>query len=508
MGARDDPAGRAWFLKCARAMRITSPVSIGATLVALALAHSTAARADDDVRVVAPAPGRDTVQPMKPDWCEPGHEVNTGCNENCQRRTLRSAIDNDVGSGLGTDVRKVAGIACDFPDSPLVQRQVAYWRQDWINATALTEPEDRAGLKVMLDKDAKRALNDQLCATVAPTAPNESAPFARQRAISVALGCEGGFKLVARGVPWSWMTWLDRPDLPPSQIVTASFVLACTPDGADPRAANCAGDAVRLDRKQLEAEIAALHLNALGMVRALEVFGVARARAEAVGAAIAQQPKLVRVVAAARTAFDGWNAAVYQPHQALFDLAYAIEDKASAIDPNQLSATPHPIGCAPLRKALRDYLASTRPGRSTAVLAAATDAVAYPLLARLALCDAAEGRYTAANAELQVLRSQHRYRHGARWAAHWAAFDAAIDSNRAVDASAIPGIDHEDEDHVVKLAGFVADNHASSDRLSSLDEQTGTEGTARDHVIEQGKVSSVKKTKDGVLVTFKKERWM
>ncbi len=142
------------------------------------------------------------------------------------------------------------------------------------------------------------------------------------------------------------------------------------------------------------------------------------------------------------------------------------------------------------------------------MLAATTDAVAYPLLARLALCDAVEGRYTTAQGELQVLRSQHRYRHGARWAAHWAAFDAAIDSNRAVDASAIPQLDNEDQDHVIKLALFVADNHASSDNLTSLDEQTGDEGTDRSRVIEQGKVSSVKKTKDGVLVTFKKERWI
>ena len=477
------------------------------TLLSAALALPHLAHADDDLHVIAAAPGRETVRPMKPDWCEPGHQVDTSCDEKCQRRTIRSANDNDVGSGLDQARGKVASLACDYPDSAYVRQQVAYWRQDWVNATGLTEAEDRAGLKLAADSGERKREQDELCAKVKPTAPNESAQFEQQRVISIALGCEGKFSLAPTGVPWTHMTWMDRPDLPRSQIAAAAFVLACVPDGAGERYANCAGDAATLDRKQLGAELDALGLDALGRVRALELFGVARAKADAALAAIHDNPKLWQVaVTTPREAFDGWNAAVYQPHKALFDLAYAIEDKASAIDPNELSRTPHALGCAPLRKGLREYLASQKPKDKAAVLAATTDAVAYPLLARLALCDAAEGRYTTAEAELQVLRSQHRYRHGARWAAHWAAFDAAIDTNRAVDASAIPQLDNEDADHVIKLALMVADNHTSG-RPTSLEEPRGDEGTDRSSVIEQGKVSSVKRTKDGILVTFKKEKW-
>jgi hypothetical protein len=475
------------------------------TIAVSITALTSVARSDDDLHVVSPAAGRETVRPMRPDWCEAGHEVNRGCDDNCQHRTIRSAI-SDLGSGRDLAVADVARLACDFPDSAYVQRQVAYWRQDWINTTGLAELEDRAGLRAIVNADAKRKLQDELCARIKPTAPNESAQFEQQRTVSIALGCEGTFSLAPRGVPWSHMTWLDRPDLPRSQIATAAYVLACVPDDANPRYANCAGDVARLDRKQLEAEIAALGLNALGRVRALEVFGVARARADAALASIRQNPALAQTaVTVAGAAFDGWEATVYRPHKALFDLAYAIEDKASAIDPNELSRSPRSLGCAPLRQGLREYVAAQKPKTAKAVLVAVTDGVAYPLLARLALCDAAEGRYTAAAAELQVMRSQHRYRHGARMAAHWAAFDAALESKHAVEASAIPGVDRDDQDHAVKLAAFASDNHTS--RLTPLDEATADLGTDRSRAIEQGKVSSVKKTKDGVVVTFAKERW-
>jgi hypothetical protein len=484
---------------------MTQP-NVLAIVVSVTALTSVARSDDDDFRVVTPANGREPVRPMRPDWCEPDHEVNRGCDDNCQHRTTKNAL-SELGSGRDLAVAKVAQLACDFPDSARVQRQIAYWRQDWINTTGLTELEDRAGLRAIVNADTKRKLQDELCARIKPTAPNESAQFEQQRAISIALGCEGTFSLAPRGVPWSHMTWLDRPDLPRSQIVTAAYVLACVPDDANPRYANCAGDVARLDRKQLEAEIAALGLNPLGRVRALEVFGVARARADAALASIKQNAALAQVtVAVAGAAFDSWEATAYRAHKKLFDLAYAIEDKASAIDPNELSRSPRSLGCTPLRQGLREYIVAQKPKTAKAVLVAATDAVAYPLLARLALCDAAEGRYTAAAAELQVLRSQHRYRHGAHLAAHWGAFDAALESKHAVDASAIPGVDRDDQDRAVKLAAFVSDNHTS--RLRPLDEATADLATDRSGVIEQGKVSSVKTTKDGVVMTFAKEQWI
>jgi len=456
--------------------------------------------------VIKPAPGRDAVKPTKPDWCEAGHETNP-CDGNCQKRTITSAIENQVGGGLDIDLRRVAELSCDFPDSAYVQQQVAYWRQDFINATGLSEKESRDALKLAADHAHADDAKERMCKAVAPSGPVETARYNQQRAVSLALGCESDFTLAASGNPAEHIAWLDRADLATSQIARAAYVLDCTPDHAAASFANCVGDAAHLDRAKLDAEIAALKLNPLGRVRALEVFGVARLRAERAQAEIAKDQKLAKVIDAAKAAFDGWEASVYKPNQALFTLAYAIEDKASEIDPNDLGVKPLALGCEPLRKGLRDYVAAQHPKDKQAVLAAYADPVAYPLLARLALCDGAEGRHTTAQGELQVLRSQHRYRHGARTAAHWAAFDAALDSNRAVDPATIPSAERDTADHAIWLASFAAGHGAPEDWLSPLDEPTGDEGTERSHVIEVGKIASIKKTAGGVLVTFKKERW-
>ncbi|MDB4957393.1 MAG: hypothetical protein JWO36_4962 [Myxococcales bacterium] len=485
-----------------------------AALAAGMLLHAHAAVAGDDDENywrVKPEAGREAIKPMKPDWCEPNHEVNSGCDNHCQERTIRSAIQRDVGSGLEMDLKRVANLACDFPDSAYVQQQVAYWRQDWVNHTAISEKEDRDLLKAMIDRDASDKLQADYCATLEPTAPVESALYSHQREIKTALGCEHKFLEMFKfegNYPW-----MDRPDLPQSEIVRAWSIVECLNNDVNAQHtnyegyANCVGDIHLLDRKKLDAEIAALKLNPLGRVRASELYGIAKIRADAWTARISKNPAEKKVlIDVPLAAFNAWNKDVYEPHKALFDAAYAIEDKSFTIETNELAAKAHPMGCAELRAGIHEYINSKKSKTKADVIAAASDAVGYPLIERLALCDGAEGRYTSAAGELALLRQKgSRMRQGPRLAAHWAAFDAALESPTTDSmAHLIPPIeDHNDT--VFHRAEFTTGGHAGG--RFSLEDQTGDEGISRDHVIEQGKVVTVKKTKDGTLVTFKKEKW-
>lgn len=480
-------------------------------LIVMVLLAASAAHADDDkYYVVKPAPGREAVKPMKPDWCEAGHEVKSYCDANCQERTIRSAIQNDVGSGLQTDLLKVASIACDFPDSAYVQQQVAYWRQGWINVTGLTVKEEHDALKQAPTRDALDAAQAAFCKSLEPKAPDGTALYEQQNDIYYALGCSQYKKFLDPGWGVDTFKWMDRPDLPESAIARAFTVYGClvnSPGGRDDAGyANCAGDVARLDRKKVEDEATALKLNALGRARALTLYGVAKARADLWTAALKKDPKTAKVlVDVPLAAYDGWYKTVYEPHKAAFDRAFAIEDKIMALDPNDVSHKPVTIGCEDLRKDVRDYIASKKPKAKKDVLEAAGDPVGYPLLVRLALCDGAEGRKTSAAAEIQVAKTQKREFLGPRMAAHWATIDAGIDEPSMQSKVSWCKSMEQRKDLAVERATFLS---ADPDRVSSLDEGTGDEGVDRSHIIDTGKVASVKATKDGLLVTFKKETWM
>jgi hypothetical protein len=317
-------------------------------------------------------------------------------------------------------------------------------------------------------------------------------------------------------------TWMDRAGKDTSEIARAMFVWQCLPDLKDDapgiqlskgmsQFATCSVDARKLDDKALDAEIKALALppklaqtttERYAQVKALAKSWIAR-----VDAAIKKDPAYKKVLLdAPDAAWAAWDKTLAE-HKADFDLAYSVEDKALAV-PFAQRKTPQTIGCEELRKAWRGYVAGTKPKNTDEVKAAAVDAVAYPLLERLELCDAFEGRYVDAAAEDTILHTGH-YAQGPRLAGAWAALDAAQEVKTFSGPYAITGanmnVPYKDElmraakmvwsDKVRKLSSFF-------DGKGAEDQKRGTQG-----VMEQAKIAKVSKAKDGIQVEFKTEKW-
>jgi hypothetical protein len=479
------------------------------------------AYAEDELKQIKPLPGRAVIQPSKPDWCagykhEPNH-----CDEHCQERTLDSFVRHLGKEVEESDLPRVAAMACDFPDSSRVQQQIAYLRQDWINRAGLTDAEDRTALKLYVthtESGAHGAAVDQACASLEPTAPWGTVDRARQLAIKNAL-CNGDplkRERLPADVSLADMTWMERTDKPTSQIALAYYLLHSLPQyrperddfsrvrqqavAAQPLAALLAA---RLDAKTFAAEVEALKLQGIARIRAQIVFGAARSMHQTWADATRDELKgsagLSKAVPAAAEAFAAWPK-LYEQHKAAFDLALAVEDKVLAIQADQRSK-PHAIGCEELRQALIQHIEAQKPKTPGDVREAATDTLGYPLLARLVLCDAAEGRWADAAAERKVLETG-RFAAGPWTAAYWAMIDAApheLEGLTLVDAATTTARD------------ILGERVRASSTLNEVYDGTG--GVSREefkrqgNMIEQGRVAGVKTTKDGIVVTFKKERW-
>jgi hypothetical protein len=161
---------------------------------------------------------------------------------------------------------------------------------------------------------------------------------------------------------------------------------------------------------------------------------------------------------------------------------------------------PHPIGCDKLHDLLVDHVTATKPKTKEAVIAGATDTVGYPLLARLVLCDAAEGRLADAAAE-QLFLAEGRFAAGPLTAAMWGATDAGAQSG-----------DGELVDDVSRYAKRIIDSRVR--RVSTLNERyDGTGGVSPEeyrrqgHLIEGGRIESVKPSGDTIEIAFKTEKW-
>lgn len=401
-----------------------------------------------------------------------------------------------------------------------MQKQVAFFRQSWINRTGLSEKDDREALKMYAAytaKGAREAAEKESCAKLVQAGPEDSAERQQRQAIRDAV-CDGdplGRSSLKANKNLKDMWWMERPDKPMSEIARASYVLGglplYQPKRDDYAMLRSSADALypmvsilasRMDKKALDAEIAALGLTGLAKVRAKILFGGATAAAKTWGDIVREDaksdPKIAKALAAAETAYTDWGK-FYQEHKAELDLAYAVEDKVMAVAPGE-RAQPHTIGCEELRKTLKSYIESKKPKNKDEIKEVATDSLGHPLLTRLVLCDAAEGRWADAAAERAVL-STGRIAAGPYTAAYWAILDAGggypTDTLRS---------------NVVGVTNRVLDEHVG--RVTTLNEvYDGTGGVSREQykakggLIEQGRVATVKKGKSGIEITFKKEKW-
>jgi hypothetical protein len=302
--------------------------------------------------------------------------------------------------------------------------------------------------------------------------------------------------------------YLDRPGRAPSEIVRAYFLYLCLPGdvgaaNAPFRYAMCNRDGRQLDKRAFDAEVASLKMNAYGQKQAALLWQAARKLADAHEAHVrdltksdaALKAKLVDVPAKAAADAD----AFYQANKSAIDAAIAVEDKARAIDPNQLR-NPHAIGgCDALHDKLEAFVSSKGPKTPDDVRAAFGEPLGYWLMSRVALCDAAEGRWYAAAAENAILEFV-QVQHGPRTAAYNASLDAwkgtwdeQIDPSRwqawreATESAINP--------HVTTLTAL-RDDPADKDR------------EPYNRKLKLGKIASMKTTSEGVVVTFKKEKWI
>jgi hypothetical protein len=113
---------------------------------------------DQYIYAIKPAANREAVKPMKPDWC--GSYARKGkfngpilsnpqgqINDNMRQGFDEARVIRHVG---WEDYQQIiAHTACEWPDDPSVQKQVAFWRQLSINVSGLSEKEDRDTLKFL-----------------------------------------------------------------------------------------------------------------------------------------------------------------------------------------------------------------------------------------------------------------------------------------------------------------------------------------------------------------------
>lgn len=496
---------------------------LGLAAFAALLAAGTA-RADDDLRVVKPDPGRDVVKPMKPDWCAAYKgEDKSSCDAHCQERTLESFISNTGGDLGEDDLPRIAVIACDFPGNARVQQQVAYFRQSWINKTGLSERADRAALRLYAGYSAAGALDAAAkaeCGRLSNAGQQGSEQRHRSDLIAAAL-CNGD--PLSRA--WSFtpkfgdLLALERPGATPAMIASAYYVFHSFRE-LDPssdsfgytrplaeKAYPIAGVVLaQMDPKRLETEITSLGLTGILANRARVLFGGARTIAQAWGTYIRAEsakvdPKLGKAIDDAAAGYARWNKD-YQDHKPDFDLAFAVEDRVMTSADVDLLLAPHHIDCEPLRAALVRHVTDRKPKTKDDVTTALTDVAGYPMFARLVLCDAAEGRWADAAAERKILQLG-RFRSGGYTAAVWGVLDGG---NQVPDGLSL-------EDDVARETDRILEEHVQ--RVSTLNEAfTGTGGISEEdakregEIIAQGRIAKVAKIDGGIRLTFKKVSWI
>lgn len=351
---------------------------------------------------------------------------------------------------------------------------------------------------------------------VSPKLPGGTDEGDRQWALYQAL-CNKSImsKGPGRNKNWDLIYLMDRPGKPFSEIVRANQVYQClhadpSESAAKAAYALCGVDARRLDKAALDAEVSRLKLNALGKQRAEDLFSAAKKLADDNTAAMKRLgPSAQKLFFdAPEAAFTGWDK-IYSASKAALDGAFAVEDKARAIAQDQRSQ-PQNIGCEDVRKSFQSYVAGKSPKSADDVRAAIMEPVGYLLLARLMTCDALEGRWVTAAVEHGLLELNAKSWAGPRYAAYWAVTDIFKDH-----ASKL-GIEEEDFakgqnpnswQPLYQVAREAYGDHVAS--FSMISEYADDkDAVAYNRRVKTGKIASIKKTKDGVLLSFKKEKWV
>ncbi len=514
------------------------PHNLSCAFLVLALsAEPVFADADDDeLKLVAPLPGIDKVEPMAPDWCPPNHPRPTWDKNRAKREigTLATNIQRSVQRDieLGRVLSEIATAACDYPDLSYAQRQVAIWRQRWLNGSGLSEKEDRRYLKEWVR--AKPAWDELIayCKSEMPKTQGAIGFFAQStsRYMELIGACEKDFDETLRvKADWSHAFWLDNPLHQPSQRELLGFVYSCVPQivvgssnetdaryAARDAALYCAAEVKKLDKKKIEKELEDKKVPPVVVARYMALFAYVQKNATEAQRELEALGKLVPSIkplltGAFEQAMADWHKTQYLPNKAAYDAGFNVELAVGKAAPeHDLRYEDVKIGCDPIRKAWTDYHARKKPKAPVDVVNATHEPLGYFLATHLALCDAAEGRGEEAMVLSSLLQFSPRLSHGAHIFAGAAIFDATRKLKSGDISSSILTPSERENHPVLKLATFIAERSAG--RVNSVVDKGEWGGSALADFTAAGSMSkariqSVKQTKTGVQVVFKKEQW-
>src|SRR5262245_21792879 len=141
-------------------------VTFAAVVLVATPVHATNQFTDADVVVVKPLPGRATIPAVRPDWC--GSKVGKASRDREDARYADSSVMSDGNYTLRA-LHEMAKVSCDNGnvDAPAWQKQIASWRQGWVNFTQLTDKEDRAYWALLVDEKRRGQEATAACDAIA-----------------------------------------------------------------------------------------------------------------------------------------------------------------------------------------------------------------------------------------------------------------------------------------------------------------------------------------------------
>jgi len=479
---------------------------------------------DGEIKKVAAAPNREVVKPMAPDWCgnyqKKGGQFNFSILRDAQGAINDRIVQNIEGDRIVRELgfedfqELVARPACEWPDDPSIQKQVAYWRQLSVNYSGLSEKEDRASLaflfgkKQQADKEQDEAM--QKYAKWDGEAGLDTGTSKIRFLIKKLLFEKNALVTkLPEGMGGEIEFFLDTPGRLTGALERVSYAWMCLqPSDERVTVPACGGDARRVDVKAVDEEAAKLGLNELGRLRAHTYAVAVKTRyADALARFLKDDAGAPAFgykkygLDHLEEAWTQWEKEFYPAHKELYDRIGAVEAAYFKTDEFDREHSFYKAGtvkdCDFIRGEYVKAATEMKPkSQDDFNMRVGADPWIGYLLEHAAMCDAAMHRPMDAWAFLQLMYDGANVpARGPRYAAHIA---SAADLNEQ-------NVKHISSVHLERPA----------DQLYK--ELRGAAGSALDHprawqqcetrdcYRPEGRVATAKKGKDGVTVSFKKE---
>lgn len=383
-----------------------------------------------DMTMVAPAPGRAKVGPVKINFCSRIPPVGDRDCPQDKRRVL-GVMSRSVGGAehSGFHNRRIGqalGGACDFPTDPGFEEQLGYAVQLWVNNTGQSPEDALESMILRADDDKWRAGVEAGCGKLTVDEEASPADVAKNAAIREAVGCNTRH---LGDLSWD----IDTGEQPSSELFRLAYVLQCVRPydmGFDVnnkqqwvKVGVCGQDVRALDLAKVNAETAE-------MPPPLQA--AARENVAAAKARFADLEKVVRAKADSdpdykRLLFDapkaGWDSwvAQYREYKKPMDDTYAFE--AGLFGPRLDAIT---YCYKPLEAGVKEFFKKSKFKTRDQVVAAMKGPIGYTLMNALGACYAVVGPWDAGVAFLNATNESRVWR-GPRSAAGYAMTDAAAE---------------------------------------------------------------------------------